>query len=115
VSTIGEFSSLAAEAPYEGVSRRMFDAEGATIVQYVFEPNAAFPLHEHAQEQITFVEEGELELSLDGRQVHLSAGSWAVVPPGAAHSAVAGRTGARILCVLVPRRDERNPIYTVAS
>jgi quercetin dioxygenase-like cupin family protein len=73
-------------------------------VSYRFEAGASFPLHRHAQEQITIVEEGEIEFRLAGETRRLLAGDWAVTEPEAAHGVVAGPSGARVLAIIIPRR-----------
>ena len=75
----GSFSELPVEEPYEGLRRRTFDSEGATVNEYVFQPGARFPLHRHPQEQITLIEEGEVELTVGGRTSLLAAGDYTVV------------------------------------
>jgi quercetin dioxygenase-like cupin family protein len=101
----GRFDDLDAEEPYPGVRRRTVQGEHATVAEYTLEPGASFPLHSHPQEQVTLVLEGEVELTADGRAERLAAGAWSVVPGGVPHGVRAGADGARIVAVVVPRRD----------
>jgi len=101
----GRFDEIPAEEPYPGVRRRTVQAEQATVAEYAFEPGATFPLHSHPQEQVTLVLEGELEMTVDGRGERLAAGAWSVVPGGVAHGVRAAADGARIVAVVVPRRE----------
>jgi quercetin dioxygenase-like cupin family protein len=101
----GRFDDIEAEEPYPGVRRRTVQAEQATVAEYAFEPGASFPLHAHPQEQVTLVLEGDVELTADGRSERLGAGAWSVVPGGVAHGVRAGADGARIVAVVVPRRE----------
>src|SRR5437762_1643815 len=71
-------------------------------------------LHRHPQEQITLVQEGDLEFSADGRSQRLSQGDWSVVAGGVEHGIRAGMRGARFLAVLVPRRSLGDP-YTLTD
>jgi quercetin dioxygenase-like cupin family protein len=103
-SSAGSFDALPMEEPFPGVCRRTFCSEQATVAEYVFDPDARFPLHRHDQEQITLVREGDLELVADGRRQRLAAGAWSVIAGGVEHGITAGRGGARFLAVLVPRR-----------
>ena len=110
----GSFSDLPVEEPYPGLRRRTFDGEGATVNEYVFEPGARFPIHRHSQEQITLIEEGEVELTVGGETALLRAGDWSVVGPDVEHGIRAGDGGARILAIVVPRR-ESSAAYTVVE
>ena len=102
----GSFGGLAVEEPYDGLRRRTFDSEGATVNEYTFEPGARFPLHRHSQEQITLVTEGDVELRAGEETSRLAAGDWSVVAGGVEHGITAGPAGARILAIVVPRRRE---------
>jgi quercetin dioxygenase-like cupin family protein len=101
----GRFDDIAAEEPYPGVRRRTVQAAQATVADYALEPGASFPLHSHPQEQVTLVLEGEVELTADGRSERLGAGAWSIVPGGVTHGVRAGADGARIVAVVVPRRE----------
>jgi unsaturated pyranuronate lyase len=109
----GGFDDLAPEEPYEGVLRRAFSSSGATVMEYVFEPGAKFPVHRHPQEQITLVREGELQLTVDDESTTLRAGDWAIIPPQVKHG-IASLGAARFLVVLVPRRDQPDQ-YTIVE
>jgi quercetin dioxygenase-like cupin family protein len=101
----GSLADLPVEEPYEGLARRTFDSEGATLNEYVFEPGTRFPIHRHPQEQITLIEEGEVELTVAGGTTRLCAGDRSVVGPDLEHGIRAGEQGARILAIVVPRRS----------
>jgi quercetin dioxygenase-like cupin family protein len=102
--TVGTFAALATEEPYPGVVRRTFDAAGATVTSYEFAPGASFPVHRHAQEQITLVEEGSVRMRIGDGEPQLSAGGWSVVPGHVEHGVTAGPAGARVTAIIVPRR-----------
>jgi quercetin dioxygenase-like cupin family protein len=100
----GSLAALPAEQPYPGNRRRTFSSSQATVAEYTFEPGARFPRHHHAQEQITLVQEGQIELTAAGRTAALGPGQWAVTAAGVEHGVRAGDRGARFLAILVPRR-----------
>ena len=66
---------------------------------------ASFPEHQHPQEQIVNVLEGELELTVAGVTHRLTAGRVLVIPPDVPHR---GRaiTSCRVLDVFAPPRDD---------
>jgi quercetin dioxygenase-like cupin family protein len=102
---IGSFNALDREEPYPGIVRQSFSSEGATVSRYTFSPRASFPLHRHAQEQITLVEQGSVEMTIDGVPTTVGAGGFSVVPGNVEHGITAGNSGARIVAVVVPRRE----------
>jgi quercetin dioxygenase-like cupin family protein len=111
----GRFADLERERPYPGLAKRTFDAEGATVNSYEFEPGAEFPLHHHDQEQVTLVTEGEVRMTVGDSVSNLDAGSWNVVPGGMPHGITAGPEGAVILAIIVPRRGTLDSLKIVEA
>jgi quercetin dioxygenase-like cupin family protein len=101
----GDFGAIAGDEPYPGVVRRVLDARGATLTRYEFAPGAAFPLHRHPQEQITLVEHGLVEFTVNGEVQRLGPGGYSVVPGDVEHGLRAGVEGARIVAIVVPARS----------
>ncbi len=64
------------------------------MVNFVnYEPRTVAPLHAHAEEQVTFVIDGEFEFDLDGDVRLMRRGMAVVVPPFVPHGArTLGRT-----------------------
>jgi unsaturated pyranuronate lyase len=106
MASSGRFADLHAEVAYPGVRRRTLHSERVTLTEYTFEPGATFPLHRHAQEQVTLVEEGEVRMAVADATQTLSAGAWAVTPGNVEHGITAGAGGARIVAILSPRRTD---------
>ena len=101
----GRFASLEEEEVYPGVRRRTFSSEQATVNRYDFDAGATFPMHRHANEQITLVDCGSVAFTVAGETAELGAGAWSVVARDVEHGITAGPDGARILAIVVPRRD----------
>lgn len=106
MTALGSFDGIEPEKPYPGIDRRVLTTPQATVQEYRFEPGATFPLHDHPQEQITLVIEGDISFSADGDTHELSAGAWSVVPGDVPHGITAGPGGARFLAIIVPPRKE---------
>jgi quercetin dioxygenase-like cupin family protein len=106
VTDFGSFEEIGAETPYAGIARRVLTTSKATVQEYRFDAGATFPIHQHPQEQITLVLEGDLSFSADGDSHELSAGAWSVVPGDVPHGISAGPSGARFLAIVVPPRKE---------
>lgn len=104
------FGDLPSSEPYPGVHRQSVSTAQATLTRYSFDPGASFPLHSHTQEQITVVEEGRVEMTIEGEATDLGAGEWTVVAGNVPHGIVAGDGGARIVAIIVPRRESPDDI-----
>ena len=100
----GSFEESSADSPHAGILRRVVTTAKATVTEYRFDPGATFPIHEHAEEQITLVLDGEITFTAAGRSRELNAGAWSVVPGEVAHGVTAGAAGARFLAIVVPPR-----------
>jgi quercetin dioxygenase-like cupin family protein len=71
-----------------------------------FAANAPTPEHSHVHEQILYVLEGEIVLTVEGVAHRMSAGqSWALAS-NVRHGAVAGARGARVLDTFTPLRED---------
>lgn len=108
----GSFDELPAQKPYPGLQRKTFETSEATVNEYTFGPEATFPLHRHPQEQITLVLKGSVELTVGGRSIGLREGWWSVVDSGVEHSIRAGGDGAKIVAIVIPKRETPDG-YTV--
>jgi quercetin dioxygenase-like cupin family protein len=106
VTDFGSFEQIAAETPYDGIDRRVLTTSKATVQEYRFEPGASFPIHNHSQEQITVVLDGDVSFSAGGESRDLRTGEWSVVPGDVPHGVTAGPAGARFIAILVPPRKE---------
>ena len=73
--------------PLPGWSGRFLHSAHMTFAHYDIAPDAA-PLHEHQheQEEVWHVVDGEIALTIDGEEQVLTAGCVAVVPPETPHS-----------------------------
>jgi hypothetical protein len=117
MATCGRFAeldtggALSRRAPPQAALRAL------TLPEYTFEPVATFPLHRHAQEQVTLVEPGEVHLTTAGatevpvrRRVVRHAGR------GGARDYRRRRRGAPIVAILSPRRtDSANVTVTLTT
>jgi quercetin dioxygenase-like cupin family protein len=111
----GTLASLDEEEVYSGVRRRTFNSDQATVNSYSFSAGGTFPIHRHPNEQITFVEEGTIELTVAGETLTLEAGAWSVIAPDVEHGITGGPDGARILAIVVPRRDRADEYEVVQA
>lgn len=63
------------------------------------------PMHQHPQEQITYILEGQLDMIIDGKECNLTAGMYYVIPSNVWHGAVAV-TDCKVIDVFNPVRED---------
>lgn len=63
------------------------------------------PLHSHPHEQITYILEGQLNMTIGGQLYHLTAGMFHVIPSNITHGAVA-ITDCKVMDVFNPVRED---------
>ena len=92
-------------SPIPGWFGRFVDGENMTIVYWTIE-SGAIPVHEHEhlQEEIWNVIEGEIEVTIEGVTQTARPGCVALVPPGARHS-VRPLSPARVIVIDHPKRE----------
>jgi len=98
-------------APFEkrpGWRGRIFNSPGMTFAHWEFDPGAEIHEHDHLQEEVWHVLEGELEVTVAGETRLAGPGVVAIVPPHTPHRVVA-RTAGRAIVVDNPLRPEFGP------
>ena len=95
------------EAVRPGVKRKVFQAEGGTLVLNHLEPGHKPQPHSHANEQIVLILQGEAEFPVGSKVFKLGPGSLLVVPPNVEHYArVTGKEALINLDFFIPRRED---------
>jgi quercetin dioxygenase-like cupin family protein len=89
-----------------GVTRQVLghDAE-LMMVRVTFEKGAVGYVHAHRHRQVTFVESGEFDFTVDGVTTTLSPGDSVFIPPDVPHGTVAAEAGA-LIDVFAPARAD---------
>ncbi len=82
---------------------RYFDSENMTFGHYVFDKGAEISAHEHEQEEIWQIIEGELEITIGATHHRAGAGFVGIVPPNTQH-AVKALTDGKAIVVDYPIR-----------
>ena len=90
----------------EGVSTRVFPGEQAMLSLVTIEPNAEGRMHSHPEEQWGIMLEGEGVRVQDGVEVAVKKGDFWRTPGGVPHTFRAGPSGATVLDVFAPPREE---------
>lgn len=63
------------------------------------------PMHSHIHEQITFILEGQMDMTIDGKACLLTAGMYHIIHSNVPHSATA-ITDCKVIDTFAPAREE---------
>jgi quercetin dioxygenase-like cupin family protein len=88
-----------------GITGYYAHGDSMTFGYVELEAGSSVPLHQHVQEQITYIIEGELDMVIDGKQCLLTTGMYHAIPSGILHSAVA-KTDCKIIDAFSPVRED---------
>jgi quercetin dioxygenase-like cupin family protein len=95
------------ETVREGVERKAFTGEGATLALHRLQPGHEPRPHNHHYEQIVYILAGEVDFHVGDEVVRLGPGGLIVVPPDVMHHAeVVGDEPVLNLDVFTPKRPE---------
>ena len=91
----------------EGVERKAFSGEGATVSLNRLMPGHEPRPHDHPNEQISYVLSGRLDFHVGDKVVKLGPGGLLVIPPNVRHwGVVVGDEPVLNLDVFTPKRPE---------
>lgn len=91
----------------EGVSRKAFTGEGATLAVNYLKPGHEPRPHSHIFEQIVYIIKGKVKFHVGEESVLLEEGGLLVIPPNVEHYAEAlGDETVVNLDVFTPKREE---------
>jgi quercetin dioxygenase-like cupin family protein len=88
------------------LTQQIFSTGSVMLVRYVYEPGLNFPEHSHPQEQVTMVEEGQLEFVVDGEKVLLKEGDLCAIPPNVPHSTSVGSKRSVAISIFTPVKED---------
>ena len=90
----------------EGVEGRPLFGENAMVNLIEFSPGATVPAHSHPHEQLGIVLRGMQALVVDGVARELGPMEGYVLPGNVVHSAYCGPTGATVIDIFCPVRED---------
>jgi len=96
---------LSAKELAPGLTGYYIHGDAMTMGMVVIKAGSILPLHQHVQEQITFIAEGQLDMVIGGERVSLTAGMMQVIPSNVPHSAVAV-TDCKVIDAFNPVRED---------
>jgi quercetin dioxygenase-like cupin family protein len=69
--------------------RQFIVGEKVMVARILMKKGCMVPLHSHMNEQISYILEGALKFSIDGKEIVVRAGEILCIPPNMPHEAVA--------------------------
>jgi quercetin dioxygenase-like cupin family protein len=87
------------------IERQFVFGEKSMLARLVLRTGCSVPLHSHENEQITYILEGALKFSLEGKDVVVRAGEILVIPANVPHSAEALEDTVDLDVFCPPRAD----------
>lgn len=77
----------------------------ASMGLVLIDKDSVLPEHSHVHEQITYIVEGQLDMTIGGKAYSLTTGMFHVIPPNTLHSAIAA-TDCKVIDVFSPVRED---------
>ena len=91
----------------DGVRRKVFSGEGATLAWHTLDPGHGANPHSHPHEQIVYMVSGRVRFAVGDEETILGPGDMIVIPPGVVHWAeTISEEPAVDLAIFSPKRDE---------
>lgn len=88
-----------------GITGYYAHGEKITFGLVELKAGSSVPLHQHVQEQITYIVEGQLDMVIDGVSCLLTQGMYHVIPSNTPHAAIA-KTDCKVIDVFNPVRED---------
>lgn len=90
----------------EGIVRQLFGYDDSILMARVeFETGAVGDVHTHPHSQVSYIESGEFDVYIDGKELRLGPGDSYYIHPNLEHGAVCRKAGV-LLDVFSPVRED---------
>ncbi len=100
-----QIDNIPAKEIIPGFMGKFLNGSQSTLGIWNIKAGSIMPEHRHFHEQLTYVQEGELEMVIGGEKMLFGAGNLHVIPPNTPHSARA-ITDCRVIDFFAPAREE---------
>ncbi len=90
---------------FQGIEGRYIHGNSMTLGEVIIPAGAIVHEHSHPHEQITFILEGELDMTIGGENVLLKPGMYYVIPSDTPHSGISYQ-GCKAIDVFHPVRED---------
>ncbi len=88
-----------------GFFGKFIHGENGTVTVWEIKKGSVLETHQHVHEQITYVQEGELQMIIGGVHYLFTGGTTHVIPSNTPHSAIA-LTDVKVIDFFSPARDD---------
>ena len=105
-SAFDELEAIAPQLLDDGYLARAVHGEQLTLAVVEIEPGTALPEHSHVNEQFGIVLQGSVVFRIGNEERPLERGGIWRIPSGTPHSVTGGDSGAVVIDVFSPPRDE---------
>jgi len=85
--------------------RQFVVGEHMMVARVLLKKGCIVPMHSHVNEQVTHIQSGALQFTINGEQITVGPGEWLLIPPDIPHSAVALEDTVDIDVFTPPRED----------
>jgi quercetin dioxygenase-like cupin family protein len=104
--TVTSIKALPGKEIAKGVTIKPLAGDHVMLNYVEFVPNGEVALHSHHHEQLGLILEGDFEMQIGEERRALKPGDTYVIPGGIRHSGRAGKSGALVLDVFYPLRED---------
>lgn len=101
-----DFRQIPIEQMGAGITRQTIHNGQSTMAKWVFAKGAVVPLHHHANEQITWITAGSVEVFSQGKRYIVKAGGVIVFPPNVPHEFHSLEEGTVDIDIFTPQRQD---------
>jgi quercetin dioxygenase-like cupin family protein len=99
------FDNIPAKELAPGFMAKLIHGAHTTLSIVTIKKGSVLPEHRHVHEQITYIVEGRLDMTIGGKPYSLTAGTVHVIPSNTPHNAVA-ITDCTVIDAFSPARDD---------
>ena len=100
------------EIPVEPVNplfdRQLVVGDQMMVARVLMKKGCVVPMHSHINEQVTYIQSGALQFTINGQQITVGQGEFLCIPPDVPHMAVALEDSVNIDIFTPPRADWLN-------
>ena len=90
------------------IDRQMITGQELMLARIVLKKGAVVPEHSHVNEQLTYIVEGALKFTIEGKEIVVRAGEVLCIPPNLPHKAEAVEDTLDVDVFYPPRQDWLN-------
>jgi len=87
------------------LDRQLVTGDQLMLARVLLKKGCIVPEHSHVNEQLTYILEGALRFTIDGREITVAAGEVLCIPPNMPHRAVAVEDTVDLDVFYPPRQD----------